>query len=81
MSEFTPVETIPDYLTLDEQEVVAGYCAGFRGDPEPGNQYSRSYWHGHKNGAVDAGHRAFDQHQARLQVESVSRILYSGVVH
>jgi hypothetical protein len=78
MSEFQPIETIEEYLSLDEDEVVAGYWAGFKGEPEPGNTYSRSYWHGWKNGATDIGARTMDLAQARLAAACATRIQHSS---
>lgn len=66
MSEFPPVETLEDLATLDMDEVREGYADGFNGWPEPGNNRSRSYWHGWRNGAVDGGHREKDAAQSAL---------------
>lgn len=50
--------------------MVAGYRAGFAGEPEPvASVYSRSFLHGWKNGAVDAGLRPKDGAQALLAHE------------
>ncbi len=62
----TPVTTAADLLALDTSEVLEGYCDGFKGEPEPGNNRSLSYWHGWRNGAVDGGHREPDAAQAEL---------------
>lgn len=70
MPEFAPVRHFAELDALDEAEVRAGYLAGLHGLPEPlGSQYSRSYWHGWRNGAVDAGHREQDAAQAMLAHE------------
>ncbi len=66
MSEFKPVETLEDLATLDDREVIEGYWAGKDGWPEPGNNRTRSYWHGWRNGAVDGKHRKKDAAQAKL---------------
>ncbi|ABS68842.1 hypothetical protein Xaut_3614 [Xanthobacter versatilis] len=66
MSEFTPVTTIEDLMSLDTVEMVDGYWDGWHGAPEPGNNRSRAYWHGWRNGAADAGHREKDAHQMEL---------------
>lgn len=66
MSEFVPVTTIEDLDSLDALEVLDGYRDGFHGEPEPGNNRSRSFWHGWRNGAVDGGHREIDAAQAAL---------------
>lgn len=66
MSEWQPVLTLEDLDALDSEEVVDGYWSGYDGWPEPGNNHSRSYWHGWRNGAVDGHHREKDAAQARL---------------
>lgn len=66
MAEFAPVTTLDDLATLDEAEMLEGYWDGFKGAPEPGNNRSRSYWHGWRNGAVDGRHRQGDAAQAEL---------------
>lgn len=80
MSEFRPITTLEDLFDQDENEIAAGYWAGRRGDAEPGNQYSRAYWHGWNNGMADAGRRKYDCHQrqllgiVRLRVMGVPRL-------
>lgn len=66
MSEFQPVETVEDLNSLDDDEIVAGYRSGLHGDPEPGSNKSRSFWHGWRNGSSDTRRRDPDVHQARL---------------
>ena len=53
MAEFLPIKTFADLELQNEDEMVAGYRAGLRGDPEPGSTFSRGYWHGWRNGVVD----------------------------
>lgn len=67
MAEFLPVTDVRDLCGLDDAHVLAGYRAGFHGEPEPvASVYSRSWWHGWRNGAVDGGHRTSDAAQAIL---------------
>lgn len=66
MNEFRPVRRLEDLVTLDDEEVLDGYRDGLRGEPEPGNNRSRSYWHGWRNGAVDSGRRRSDDAQREL---------------
>lgn len=73
MSEFTPVSTRVDLERLDEDEMVAGYRAGLAGDPEPGSDKSRSYWHGWRNGMTDKGRAPLDQHQQALAFDLYGR--------
>lgn len=67
-----PVRTLADLNSLDQAEVLSGYEDGRRGDPAPGHNRSRSYWHGWRNGAVDAGHREKDDHQQALAAELIA---------
>lgn len=62
----SPVRTLADLNSLDQEEIFLGYEDGRRGDPAPGHNRSRSYWHGWRNGAVDGGHREKDEHQQAL---------------
>lgn len=71
MSEFKPVETQADLATLDSGEVVEGYRDGLRGEPEPGDNRSRAYWHGWRNGMCDSGRRQGDAAQRKLAHEFV----------
>lgn len=52
-SPFAPVATKVDLETLDLDEIVAGYRDYRRGDPEPGLNRGRAYWHGWCNRARD----------------------------
>ena len=61
-----PVTTLEDLDSLDEAEILEGYLDGRAGDPEPGGNRSRSYWHGWRNGAADYGHRPIDAAQREL---------------
>jgi hypothetical protein len=52
---------------LDETEIMAGYFAGFYGEPEPTEAgYSFAYWHGWRNGMVDSGRCENDSAQVEL---------------
>jgi hypothetical protein len=66
MNDRTPVTTLADLDALDDREIVAGYWSGYAGDPEPGNNHSRAYWHGWRNGAADGKHREIDEAQRVL---------------
>lgn len=58
MPEFAPVATVEDLGLLTEEEVRAGFFAGFNGAPEPvASCFSRSFWHGWLTGAAEAGLR------------------------
>jgi hypothetical protein len=69
MPEFAPVETIADFRQLDDGETLEGYFDGFHGSAEPGSDRSRSFWHGWRNGRVDAGLTEPDNAQQALEQE------------
>lgn len=73
MPEFKPVTTLADLDALDGDEVVEGYFDGRAGWPEPGNNRSRSYWHGWRNGASDANLRPIDAAQRELVRVTLAR--------
>lgn len=75
MSEFRPITTLPDLLLQDDEEMTAGYWAGRAGEPEPGNLFSRAYWHGWCNGAADAGYREISDSQLHLRALFMSRVV------
>ncbi len=66
MAEFSPVQTVDDFRTLDDGEVMEGYLDGFHGEPAPDSSRSRSYWHGWRNGMVDSARCLPDQAQLAL---------------
>lgn len=55
MSEFRPVQTIQDFFTLDDGDVLEGYLDGVSGSAEPDSTRSRGYWHGWQNGMIESG--------------------------
>lgn len=50
---FEPVRTLADLDSLDHDEIVAGYLSATRGDPEPGENRGRAFWHGWRNRMID----------------------------
>ncbi|PZU95536.1 MAG: hypothetical protein DI527_00575 [Chelatococcus sp.] len=54
-----PVMGIMDLARLDDAEIAEGYADG-RDGLACGDNRSRSYWHGHRNGSRDAGRREGD---------------------
>ncbi len=52
---FEPVRTKADLDTLDHDDIVQGYMSAARGDPEPGPNRGRAYWHGWRNAMIDLG--------------------------
>jgi hypothetical protein len=51
---WTPVRSVSEVKGLDSQQVLAGYRAGMVGLPCP-PEAPRAWWHGWRNGCVDAG--------------------------
>lgn len=68
-----PVSTLADLDTLDDAEIVEGYHAGREGWPEPGDNHSRAYWHGWRNGMIDSGRAHPDAASMALVKEYVAR--------
>lgn len=48
-----PCNASPDVDELNSDEVLDGYVAALRNEPEPTYPRSRSYWHGRNAGADD----------------------------
>lgn len=68
MSEFLPVTTKTDLGQLDFYEIAEGYSAGIKNSPEPGNDKSRAFWHGWRNGMADGDHMPVDAAQLFLAI-------------
>jgi hypothetical protein len=69
MAEFSPIKTVAEFKQLDDGEILEGYFDGFHGGPAPGSDRSRSFWHGWRNGQVDAGRAEPDLAQQLLAQE------------
>ncbi|WP_458094262.1 hypothetical protein [Roseomonas sp. WA12] len=68
---FDAVRTVAEYRLLDEAEVMIGYMdgmAGLMGETD----MTRSYWHGWRNGVVDAGFIEPDEAQLLIEAEFAS---------
>lgn len=52
---FEPVRTIEDLESLSLDDIVEGYQSAERGDPEPGPNRGRAFWHGWRNRMIDLG--------------------------
>lgn len=78
MSEFQKVSTKAELDLLDENEILAGYRAGWSGmHAEPGSDKSRSFWHGWRNAMADKGHIPQDAEMVMLAREFVGQ--YKGL--
>lgn len=62
------VRSVEDFRTLDEAEVLIGYMDGMAGLSTTGSM-TRSYWHGWRNGVVDAGFIEPDDAQLELEAD------------
>jgi hypothetical protein len=76
MAEFSPITTVTDFKHLDDGEVLEGYFDGFHGGSAPGSDRSRSFWHGWRNGRVDAG--LFEPDLAQRLLAQDFRLLITG---
>ncbi len=70
---FEPVSTKVDLETLDDKEIVEGYLSAARGDPEPGPNRGRGFWHGWRNGMIDLGEIKSDAASRQLVHEVVGQ--------
>lgn len=71
MSPFLPVYTKQDLDTLDHDDIIEGYSSAERGDPEPGQNRGRAFWHGWRNRMIDYG---------ELEPDDASRSLVRDVM-
>lgn len=70
---FTPVRTKAELGTLDEAEMVDGYLSAERGDPEPGANRGKAFWHGWRNRMTDLGELPMDDASRELAHELCPR--------
>ncbi len=68
---FEPVRTKADLDTLNHAEIVEGYMSASSGDPEPGPNRGRAYWHGWRVRMMDFGEIEIDD-AARALVHEVA---------
>lgn len=68
---FEPVRTKADLDTLDDDEIVEGYRSARQGDPEPGSNRGRAYWHGWRCAMMDLGQMPIDEAARQLAAEVV----------
>lgn len=77
---FTPVSTKADLETLDAADILDGYVSAQRGDPEPGANRGRAYWHGWRNAMMDMGQIEIDDAARQLAHEVAPRGRPTGAV-
>jgi hypothetical protein len=68
---FEPVKTKADLDSLDQADVLEGYMSAERGDPEPGPNRGRAFWHGWRNRMIDLGQIPSDDASRQLVKEVV----------
>lgn len=73
-----PVATRADLETLDSGDIVEGYLDGLNNEP-CGDNRSRSFWHGWRNGMVDGKHAEGDYEQACLAQDLVQSGYFKGL--
>ncbi len=66
---FAPVRTLADLNSLDECDIIEGYASAERGDPEPGENRGRAFWHGWRNRMIDLGVLKTDEASRQLAAE------------
>lgn len=69
---FEPVRTKADLDTLNRADVLEGYMSANRGDPEPGANRGRAFWHGWRNRMMDIGQIPQDDASRQLVREVLS---------
>lgn len=72
VGERTPVRGLDELYALDEAEMQEGYWDGRAGEPEPGDNRSKAYWHGWRVGMMDAGRLPIDADHRKLVAEFAS---------
>ena len=65
-----PVSTMDDLESLNDADIKEGYRDGRAGDP-CGDNRSRSYWHGWRNGMMDSHRMESDWASQRLAHEYI----------
>lgn len=66
MAEFRFVQTVSDFKTLDDGDILEGYLDGFHATGTPDSSRSRGYWHGWRNGVIESGRSPADAAYNRL---------------
>jgi len=73
MSCFASVATLDDLDSLDETEKFEGYISAERGDPEPGENRGRAFWHGWRCRMMDFGEIEIDATHRKLVRDWLAR--------
>lgn len=70
---FEPVRTLDDLDSLSETDMIEGYTSGERGDPEPGENRGRAFWHGWRCCMFDLGQLKADDFHRKLVRDWLAR--------
>ena len=70
---FEPVSTLAELDALNEDKILEGYQSAEAGDPEPGANRGKAFWHGWRNRMIDIGAIPHDAESVRLVREFVKR--------
>ena len=70
---FKPVTTLDDLDNLNSDLVMEGYISATRGDPEPGSNRGRAFWHGWRCRMMDLGELRIDDGHRDLVRAYVAR--------
>lgn len=73
---YFPVSNISDLQTLDQSDVIECYLDGFKNEPKPSGNRSRSYYHGWRNGMMDGGFMQPDKYSITLAREFIENHLW-----
>lgn len=73
MGAFPPVKTLDDLDSLDPSDMMEGHRSAERGDPEPGPNRGRAFWHGWRTRMMDIGEIEIDDDHANLVRQYVKR--------
>ena len=73
MSAFTPVSTLEELDALDDADILEGYRSAERGDPEPGENRGKAFWHGWRSRMMDLGEIPIDAVHHKLVRDWVAR--------
>lgn len=66
-----PIRRERQMAAIDDDECVAGYRQGLRGEPEPGPDATFSFWHGWRNGMHDSHRLPSDEASRELAHDAV----------
>ena len=74
MANFEPVRTKADLDSLNEEDILEGYLSADRGDPEPGPNRGRAFWHVWRNRMMDLHELPVDEAAMQLVHECYPRL-------